>query len=515
MEAVINGRINKSLIGIAIGAVLGLIACSCSEGDLERQFRMEKAIDEANRLKKQYDFSGGGLDQSEIDELTEAFRRVTEMVSAPAGDSAGIKGAPEPLRVSWQLAGLAYYNLGLIEMDLKNYEAAYGYLQTLIDHYGFRQNQVQRALFMQAIARYKQKRYLEAISLYSRAARSYAEAPEAVYRPNLDILDSPLISARIYQDMDSRTRFEDQIEEAVDYYTGIITAYEGTALADAAIGKLASAFLMANLGDSAVEALSGIADPKTGNILPLAQLNIGRIQQFQVKNYRAAEKSYRAFMKNYPDNDMAALAQMGIGISLFNQEEYEKARFELSLVEKTAGSTTDLVAEAHYLTAYCFELEGKWQRALGEYDYAWANHASTKSCMMIPLHIAEYYAQEGKVELARRSLSEAESDYTGLADTYAARPDIASEALGYLIRTYIMGEKWDQAVETMKNLAHKYPKTLGGYSALPRAARILDEKLRRPSDAVDLLGLYLEKFPDSPDRENVTAYADSLKTELQ
>lgn len=507
-------KINRNVIAIVLAALLGIILYSCSESNLERQFRMEKAINEANRLKKQYNFSGG-LDQSEIDKLKEAFRRVTEMVSTPPGDSNALKDAPEPLRVSWQLAGLAYYNLGLIEMQLENYEAAYGYFQTMLDHYGFKQNQVQRALFMQAIARYKQKRYLEAIGLYNRAARSYAETPEAVYQPNLDMLDSPLIAAKIYRDMDSESQFEGQVGKAIDYYTDIITAYEGTPLADAAIGKLASAFLLGDLGDSAVAALAEIKDPETGKIPPIAQLNIGRIEQYHLKKYKAAEKSYRTFMRNYPDNRMAALAQMGIGIALFDQKEYEKARYELSLVEKTAYATPDLVAESRYLAAYSFELEGKWERALGEYDFAWANHATSKSCMSIPLHIAEYYSDKGKRDLANLALTEAEKDYNGLVDTYGARGDIASEAMGYLIRAYIMQEKWEKAVETMRNLAQKYPRSLGGFAALPRAARILDKEMKRPSEAADLLHLYLKKYPESPDREKVMTYADSLKSQTQ
>lgn len=471
---------------------------------------MEKAINDVNKLKEQFYFSDGGLNDSERAELREAFESITEMVSVPPDDSSAIANSPEALQLSWQLAGLAYYNLGLLEMEMENYDEAFENLSTLVNRYGFRRHQVQRAIFMQALARYKQKRYPEAIVLYNLVAQDYAEMPEPIYNPNLDVLESPLLAAKIYREADEKRRFREQTADAIDYYFHIITAYEGTPLADAAVGKLASALLLGDLADSAIAALSSVKNPDTGKIPPLVLLNIGTIQERNLKDYKAAEKTFREFIANYPDNRLAVSARMGIGIVLYHQREYEKARYEFSLLDKMPNVPVGLIADAHYLTAVCFEEEGKWNRALGEYDFVWVNHGTTKKGMAIPLHIAEYYLRGGKTDLAGQSFSEAERDYRKMADTYTARPAIAASATAYLIRCKILQEKWEESVEILKTLALKYPGTAEGHSALPQAADILASKLGRRSEAANLLRQYMEKYPGSPARGRIAAYADSL-----
>jgi len=472
---------------------------------------MEKAINDANKLKEQFYFSGGGLDDSERKVLRKAFESIAEMVSLPPDDSSDIANSPEALQVSWQLAGLAYYNLGLIEMEMENYEESFENFSTLINHYGFKRHQVQRAIFMQALARYRQKRFSEAINLYNLVAQKYAEMPEPIYNPNLDMLESPLLAAKIHREADDKRQFREQVSDAIDYYFHIITAYEGSPLADAAVGKLASALLLGDLADSAIAALSTVKDPDTGKIPPLVLLNIGTIQEKNLRDYEAAEKTFREFIANYPDNRLAASAQLGIGIALYHQKEYEKARYEFSLMDRMPNVPVNLIADAHYLTAVCFEEEGKWNRALGEYDFVWVNHRTTKKGMAIPLHIAEYYLRNGKIDLAAQSFSEAERDYKKLADTYTERPAISASAMAYLIRCYVLQEKWSETVEILKSLASNYPKSIEGYSALPQAADILANKLDKTSEAAILLREYMEKYPESPAREKISAYADSLE----
>jgi TolA-binding protein len=372
---------------------------SCAEGDLQRQFAMEKAINDVNKLKERYNFSGGGLDETETAELKEIFKSITYMSPVPPRDSAALINSPEPLKISWQLAGLAYYNLGLLSMESKDYRGAFEYFGTLVDQYGFKQHQVRRAVFMQALALYKMDRYVEAIILYNRVAQDYALAPESIRNPNLDVLDSPLLAAKIYQDSENWRQFKNQISSAIEYYLDIISTYDGTPLADAAVGKLASAFLLGDLADSAVTVLEAVTDPETGKVPALIRLNIGSIQQNNLRDHRAAEQTFRRFIEDYSENRLAVSAQMGIGISLYYQKNYERARYELSLLDNYQYVSSSLIAEARYLTAVCFEEEDKWDRALGEYDFVWANHAASQMGIGIPLRIAEYYLKKDKAEL--------------------------------------------------------------------------------------------------------------------
>ncbi len=478
---------------------------------MSQQFKMEKAIDRANRMKKQASFTEGRVDSEEYSNLNRAFEAVTAMAPVPPADSVSIKNASAPLLTSWQMAGLALYNLGLLEIDQGNYDRAFEYFQRLIERYGFKPHQVQTALFMQAVARYRQDRFQEAVTLYNQVAQYYLSAALSVYNPNLDALESPLTAAKILEDTDRSEKFRSQVHKAIDYYWNIINSYEGSPLADAAVGKLASAFLIGDLADSAVAALSLVKDENTGRIPPLVQYNIAMIQQKNQEDYKGAEKSYRAFVKYYPDHPLAPSAMLGLGVTLYKREEYEKARQELSVLEKVQRVPFEIAAEGHYLTALCFEKEDKWQRAIGEFDYVWANYAISDKGMEGPIHKAEYYQEKGEKELAARAFEEAENDYRRLMDLYSARMDIAARTMSYLARCYVSQNRWEEAVETLTQAAGKFPRTPAGFSALPQAAEILTDKLNRPGDAARQLRTFLVLYPDIPQQTGIAAYIDSLE----
>jgi len=494
---------------------LGLEILFCSKGDLRRQFAMEKAIDDVNRIKKEYHLSDGVIDEQEAADLEKKYLSIARMVPTPPRDSAAVENSPEPLRISWRLAGQAYYDLGLLEMEQEEYQTAYQYFAMHIEIYGFKSRHIRRAIFMQAIAMYKMYRYTEAIDLYNRVARDYTSIPESPIDPNLDLLDSPLAAAKSYLETDERNRFKSQASTAINFYLDIISTYDGTPLADDAAGKLAALFLLGDMADTAVAVLGAATDPETGKVPALNRLNIGTIQRNQLRDYMAAEQSYRKLIEDYPDDDFAISAQLGIGISLYYQKNYDKARYELSLVNNYRSAPSELIAEARYLTALCFEDEGNWDRALVEYDFVWTNHATDRKGIGVPVHKAEHYLNTGRKGLAAQSFAEAEEDYERLEDTYAARPSIASSAMAYLIRCYMLQNKWDVAAEALRTLSIKYPRTPSGYSALPQAANILAKKLDKPSEALELLRMYLRKYPESPVKNQITALADSLDSSIR
>lgn len=472
-------------------------------------------MDDADRIKQEYHISDGVIDEREAAELESKYLSIARMVPAPPRDSTAAENSPEALRISWRLAGLAYYKLGLLEMDLEKYQTAYQYFAMFIELYGFKSQQIRRAIFMQAIAMYRMDRHTEAINLYNRVARDYASIPESPIDPNLDFLESPLAAAKNYLETEDRNRFKKHVSAAVNFYLDIISIYDGTPLADDAAEKLAALFLLGDMADSAVAVLGAVTDPETGKVPALNRLNIGTIQRNQLRDYSAAEQTCRKLIEDYPDDSLAISAQLGIGISLYYQKEYEKARYELSLVNNYQSAPSELIAEARYLTAVCFEDEGKWDRALIEYNFVWTDHATDRKGIGVPAHKAEHYLKAGEKELAARAFAEAEEDYERLEDTYAARPAIASSAMAYLIRCHILQNKWDVAAETLRTLSIKYPRTPSGYSALPQAANILAKKLDKPSEALELLRMYLGKYPESPVKDQIAALADSLDSSIK
>jgi len=490
--------------------LLPLLFC-CSPTDMERQFEMERAINRANRLKQQFYLTDKNLDAIEYDRLIDAFSAITRMIPAPPDDSAAVRKAPEPVLTSWQMAGLAYYNLGLLKMDKGDYEGAYDDLAELIRSYGFKPHQVQTAMFLQAMARYKQKRFPEAVAIYNKVAQYYIGSAPSVANPNLDALDSPLTAARILRDSGESARLDSQLQSAVNYYWNILTMYQGTPLADAAVGKLASAFLMGELADSAIVILSAVKDPESGMTPPLVLFNIATIQKDNLNNFAGAERSYREFINNYPDHYLRPSAELGIGASLLARGKYRAARDELSRLEKLKGVPYRIQAEASYLKGLSFEKENDWQRALGEFDYLQTNYPISDVGMETPIHIAEYYQSRGESKLAAEAFTEAEKDYRKMIDMYAARKDVVAAATSYLAGCAVLRGNWTEAVDILRTLATRYPDTPEGFSAIPKAAEISITKLDRPAEAATLLRIFANNYPRTADIDKIIAYADSLE----
>jgi len=472
---------------------------------------MERAINKANRLKQQYYLTGSKLDQQEYDSLIRIFSDIAKYIPPPPPDSSLIKNASAARQNSWQMASLAYYNLGLLKMERNDLNGAYDEFSQLIEHYGFKPHQVQSALFMQALARYKQKRYSEAVLLYNSVAQYYANVATTETDPSLEALESPLTAAKILKDIQQEARFESQLQRAISYYWNLLSGYQGTPLADAAIGKLAAAFLMGELADSAVTVLSRVKDAKTGNIPPLVQLNIANIELNNTKNYRAAENSYRQFLRNYPDHRLIGTAYLGLGTTLLFQDKYKEAREELAKIDKLTDVSNKTRSEAGYMRALSFEREDNWQRALGELDYIQANYPITPRGLIAPLHKANYYQSKGDKHLADEAFADAEKDYLRQIDIYSARRDIVAQIMTYLARCYEEQGKWTDVVDAYKTLASKYPDMPEGYAANPMAAEILASKLHEPAEAAEVLRLFIRTYPGSSDLDRITAYADSLE----
>lgn len=503
-------RVKNSTALISI--LTGLMLFSCSRTEMERQFEMERAVNRVNRQKQQFYLSGGKLDSGEYEILKSSYTAITEMVPRPPEDSASADSVSGPLAVSWQMAGLAYYNLGLLNMEMEYLEDAFNSFEQLIDHYGFKPHQVQTALFMQALVRFKQDRFRDAVLLYNAVAQYYLESAEPESDLNLNALDSPLTAAKILRDMENEGQFKKQLSRAIDYYWGILNSRHGTPLANAAIGKLASAFLLGELGDSAVVVLSQVKDPQTGNIPPLVLYNIANIQRNNLNDFAGAEKSYRQFVENYSNHPFMASARFGIAASLFALGKYVMARHEVSIVENIRGVPDRILAEAAFLKALSYQMEDNWPRALGEFDYVRTNFPISRRGMETPLHVAAYYRSKGNFKLAENALDEAERDYRRLMDVYSARRDIVVKAMSYLAGSMVERELWEDAVDVLKTLASKYPETPEGYSANPAAADILTDKLKKPSEAAALLRVFVSNYPGSKDIESIMAYADSLET---
>jgi len=495
----------------SIIVLTSLLLTGCSSTEMEYQFEMEKAINQANRLKQQFYLTDGKLSVDEYEILKGKFSEISVMIPPPPGDSAAIGRASEPMITAWQMAGLAYYNIGLLKMELEDFDGAYDDFESLIRHYGFKPHQVQTAMFMQALARYKQKRFSEAVLLYNAVGQYYARTAGPESKLDLDALESPLTAAGILRDLKEKTRFEKQLHTAIGYYWNLFSGFQGTPLGDAAVGKLAAAFLMGELADSAVMILSEIKDPKSGNIPPLVLLNIADIQQDYLRDYKAAAKCYREYLEDYPDHLMIPSALLGLGSALYAEKRYGEARDELSKIEQIRGAPDQVLADAGYLKALTFEMEDNWQRALGEFNYVQSKFPVSTSGMEAPAHVAEYYLSKGETGLARDAFADAERDYKRLVDMYSARPEIVARTMFYLARCAISQGKWIEAIDILKSLAVQYPDTPEGFSAYPQAADILSSELSDPAGAAILLKTFVRNYPRVNEIEKIIAYADSLE----
>ena len=488
---------------------VSLLFLGCSDySDLRLRHDCERLFYSAsNELEQQY-LLQAGRDPVIDQEVIEAFRKVVERFWRE-GLAADIPALSQAQKQAWYLTGKAHLKIGELYSQNRNYPRAEDELRKIPDNYPLNPYQSALALCYCGTIAELQGDYQKALDDYERIMEDYRPTLEDQNTPEPLLMGVPILRAEVFKKRRESEEFHAALDRARSYYRRLYNENPNALLAAAALGKIASTYLLESQPSTAIETLSELKDEQ-GRFPSPVMLRIAQIYLDHARDYRPAEKAFSGYLDLYPDSDEAVLAQLGLGLSLFHQREYKKAADEFLSVEKNYPRKWQQFPKAHFLYAQCFEKMGDWQRALTEFNWVKANFPATPEGLEVPYYIAQYYEKSGEKKLAQDSFERGIEFYRKIVDTYS-RTSMAPIAQNYIAKCLLALGRWREAAESFQALAERFPGSRLASASLLAAADIYRVKLDDKTRAANSLREYLERFPHYPHAEELREEIESLE----
>ena len=506
----LDGKMKRIIFAaIVLTSVFSLIMSCSKKSDITVRYEMEKMLDETDRLQSQFALKGPKLSDDDFKLLVKAYSSVMDMTSLPRKTSK-VESASNERKGAWSIALLANTRIGILYKDRHDYDKAYDYFETVVKCPAASPVQVNAVMNYMAICQETAGRYKKAASLYDSLANNYLELIVPL-NPNMDALEAPIKAAEMWSLAGDSVRFNIKLKQARDYYNKLRKKFPGTAFENIVIGKIVATYLRQNRFQEAISLMQATKDDSTGLTPPGLMLMIADIQMKYARQYKDVEKTYREFIRAYPEHDKIGSVHLGLGLALYEQGLYYKARRAIKDIDNIQKVTSHTVAEAYFLKALCYEKEGRWEKAIGQFDLIQATFPGTDKAFEAGLYVAYYYSDKGKTKLAAQAFKEAEEYIKRYTVPETTNPLMASRALGYLVRCYAEMGDLTKAIETLTSIYNNYPNLPEGKFAPLKIADLYENMLNQPRKAAHWLTIFLKINPEDKEYKNIQAHIKELE----
>ncbi len=485
----------KNGMSILLGGLFFCHLGCAGKTETALRFEMERLLVQADRLQDQSKLKSTPLSEKELSKLIESYQKIADKVTAVA-DLNDIEKASDDKKQTWAIGSLALTRIGNLYLNSGIYDKAYASFQAVARNPTITAVQKNAVLSYMALALQKLDQFQEAAAVYDSLALGYL-AILAPQNPNIDALDAPLKSADMWMRAGERKRYLEKMDQAETYYRTLINTHKGTLLEAAAIGKLSGAYLQQSRFADAIEILKTVRDDSTGNISPTIMLTIADIYMNRLHDCRNAEQTYRDFIKFYPKHESKPTAQLGLGLSLYEQTRYTDARKAVQGIEKSARVRHNIVAQAFFLVALCYEREDKWELAKGQFDIVQSSFIGTEHAFEATLHVAAYYRNHGMTALAEKSFESSLRYIEKYIAENSANPLLEAKARGHLVRAYTENGDFLKAAEQLAGLHERFPQFPEGKMAPLRLGELYETVIGDTAKALDWLRIFAQENSDA------------------
>jgi tetratricopeptide (TPR) repeat protein len=499
----------KKLMILAALAIILIGGINCSKKtDLALRYDMEKELAKADRLSQELFSQNRPLTESEFAGIIKNYQTVIKKVKQ-ASTAADVDKASADKKQAWAIADLAKTRIGMMYSDRGLHDKAFDSFKSAVDNPSISKIQKNAVLNYMASTKEKLRRYQEAAVIYTEEAKGYKEIIVA-QNPNMDALESPIKAAQAWLKADDQAKFDTYMDSARAIYQAIIQDFPKSQVRNVAIGKMVASYMLQNDYARAIEILRGTKDDSTNQISPDVLLLIADIYLKNVKDYQSSANAYREFLKIYPNERIAPSAYLGLGLALFEMGQYQNARETVKNIAEKPVNLKTVSIDANYLTALCLEKEGKWEQALGRFNFIQATFPGAEKSFEAALYIANYYKSKGEQKLAADAFRRAEEYISKYSDPETSNEVMACKAMGYLVRCYTEEENLPKAIELLTMLHEKHRGLPEGKLASLRLADLYENTMHDSSKAIQWLDAFIQDNPDADNIAEVQAHKKSL-----
>ncbi len=333
------------------------------------------------------------------------------------------------------------------------------------------------------------------LALYEKIIADYYPPADSLDRINTDVISLPMDKINIARAMGDSDRVRIFTRQAVGYYNRLKTEYPNSLLFRTATVYAARVYAMNKDWDKAVDQLEQIKD-STGQIEVRAALLIANIHNDSKKEVDKAIKMYRGIIGREPDSSVIGTAMLRLGVALCSQKDYEDGRKTLAELKKKFARYPQLTAKAQLFYARAFESQGRWERALSEYQWLMENYPYTEDAFRAALHIPDHFTAENDDKLAEIWYGRAVEFYRSVAQKKRNQP-IAVAANMFLADAYGRTGRWKEAIDSYDKIYSMVPETKTGAMALFNSARVAFNQLEDSALAQNYLDRLRAEFGTS------------------
>jgi tetratricopeptide (TPR) repeat protein len=489
--------------------LLLLVGCG-QKTDAGLRFEMERMLTKTDKLLQQFTAKDGKLSEQDLMTLVGAYSDIAGYI-APPQNPAEVQRVSEDRRQAWSLASLANMRIGSLYSSKRAYDKSYEYFKKVADNPAVGSAQRVEAFGYMAYAQERLGHFAEAAAIYDSVADAY-RAIMAPQNPNMTALGAPLKAAEMWLKAGDETMFGHKMDESRDYFNQIMRKYPGTAMESAAIGKIVAGYLQETRYPEAIGLLKTVRDDSTGQPSASMLLMIAGIYMNNLKDYRSAENAYRDFIRYYPDHKGIGQARLGLALNLYQQKEYAEARKVVDGIERVKDIGQQTIAEADYLTALCYEADGKWELARGQFDLVQAAFPGTNQAFEATLHKAERYRSRGDSLMTAKAFNEALAYINKYIEENSAAGEQVSRALGYLVRAYQENGDITESIDKLLLLHQRYIEYPEGKFAPLKLSDFYENVLHDTSKAVAWLRAFIDDNPDADNLDDVKGHVQALES---
>jgi|TARA_Y100000310_G_scaffold259431_1_gene268096 TolA-binding protein len=209
-------------------------------------------------------------------------------------------------------------------------------------------------------------------------------------------------------------------------------------------------------------------------------------------NPHSALMIYKKLMTLFPSSDEFATALYKTGTiqqDIFSEFETATASFRQFSEQFPEDDHT---SDSQYRIAMIADQNFKdWTTAIDEYEKLVTQFPKSENAITALMRAGEIQADK----LKQRDVAIA--TYNRLATEYTDDTVNATEALQRAGKLYEKNKAFQEAVNQYMKVHEKYPGTEGALESLEKSAKLYEKKLKRKDQAIEMLNIIVDQFPDT------------------
>ena len=480
MSGLVKRTMKKIFIVLLSFGILVIISgCSGQSADKVR-YDMEKLVYMADKLAERLDIQPQLTTSSDSLALKTAFENILDFYRKNR-DNPLFEGNEQALTEMNRMAvrtqlRLAQYYSGRREAD--SVIAAYRRIGTEIPA---DPTDVAGATLALALTFRALNAFDSTFALYDRILADFYPPVDKFGVVNADVVAIPIDKLKIAQAIEDKQRADRFAREALEYYDRLQRDFpDNGAVRRRAMVNASRIYTMTQQWDMAVGQLRQIKD-STGQIDIASEVLIANIYNGPKKDPDEAISLYRQIIDREPDSSIIGSSMLQLGMALCGQEAYDDGRQVLAELKRKFAAFPPLVSKAQFYYAQSFEVQGRWDRALSEYQWLMENYPYSEDAFWAARRIPEHFEADKNREMADLWYDRAVGFYQKAADVKKGQ-SIEIAAYTYMSEIYRLTKQWEKALEILDRIHALSPRTRLAAKALYNSAAVayneLDDSLR-------------------------------------